>query len=572
MLFLRQSTASQEILLGPFLDDTDGKTAETGLTIANTDIKLWKEGGTTESNKNSGGGTHVAGGRYTAVLDATDSDTLGKLELNIHVAGALPVRREFMVLSAVVYDSLVLGTDKLQTDVVELNGVSQSLLDLVDFADAGYDPATNKVQNVALVDTLTTYTGNTPQTGDVFPLASTEIADIKAKTDNLPSDPADQSLIIAATDAILARLPASLIAGRMDSSVGAMATGVIDAAAIAADAIGSSELAASAITEIQAGLATSAAQTTAQTDLDDIQTRLPAALVSGRMDSSVGAMAADVITAAALAASAKDEIVDQVWDELLSGHVIVGSSGAALAASGSAGDPWIAPLPGVYGAGTAGKIVGDNLNATVSSRAAAATALSTVQWTNARAGYLDNLNTGGLEIATPEVFLRAGVAITYTVEMRTYSANGALVNADANPTLTATGKLTGNLNANISAISNPSAGLYRWTYTVPISHTIEEIRFDGAATVATIAHSITDYTQVSDDAATLLDSIDGVETNYSLRQLLRVMHSIMSGKTTVTGTNPLTITFRNKSDNKNRVIVTFDPTDAQREAVVFDLT
>lgn len=65
-----------------------------------------------------------------------------------------------------------------------------------------------KVVGVELVDVLTTYTGNTPQTGDVFPLASTEIADIKAKTDNLPTDPADQSLIIAATDAIVAAIGA----------------------------------------------------------------------------------------------------------------------------------------------------------------------------------------------------------------------------------------------------------------------------------------------------------------------------------------------------------------------------
>jgi len=80
-MFLRQSTASQEITLGPFLDDTDGKTAETGLTIANTDIKLWKSGGTTESDKNSGGATHIAGGRYYAVLDATDTNTVGMLEI-----------------------------------------------------------------------------------------------------------------------------------------------------------------------------------------------------------------------------------------------------------------------------------------------------------------------------------------------------------------------------------------------------------------------------------------------------------------------------------------------------------
>lgn len=43
-------------------------------------------------------------------------------------------------------------------------------------------------------------------------------------------------------------------------------------------------------------------------DTNDIQTRLPAALVAGRMDASVGAMAADVLTSTAVAASAVTEI------------------------------------------------------------------------------------------------------------------------------------------------------------------------------------------------------------------------------------------------------------------------
>lgn len=45
-----------------------------------------------------------------------------------------------------------------------------------------------------------------------------------------------------------------------------------------------------------------------QADTDDIQTRLPAALVSGRMDASVGAMAANVMTAAAAAADLTTEL------------------------------------------------------------------------------------------------------------------------------------------------------------------------------------------------------------------------------------------------------------------------
>lgn len=188
-MWLRQSTASQEILLGAFLDSTDGNTAETGLTIANTDIKLWKEGATTEANKNSGGATHIAGGRYYAVLDATDSNTLGKLEINVHVAGALAVRREFMVVSANVYDSLILDTDTLNADVTQLGGVTQSATDLKDFADAGYDPATNKVQGVVLVDTTTTNTDmrgtDSAATAANLAIVDTTVDAIKTKTDSL---------------------------------------------------------------------------------------------------------------------------------------------------------------------------------------------------------------------------------------------------------------------------------------------------------------------------------------------------------------------------------------------------
>ncbi len=106
MIFLRQSTASQEILLGPFVDSTDGDTAETGLTIANTDIQIWKSGATTEVSKNSGGATHIAGGRYYAVLDATDTNTVGGLEINVHVTGALAVKLQAYVLEEAIYDAL----------------------------------------------------------------------------------------------------------------------------------------------------------------------------------------------------------------------------------------------------------------------------------------------------------------------------------------------------------------------------------------------------------------------------------------------------------------------------------
>ncbi len=76
---------------------------------------------------------------------------------------------------------------------------------------------------------------------------------------------------------------------------------------------------------------------------------------------AVTSIAANVITATALATSAVDEISDGVWDEQLSGHTTAGSAGKALSDAGSAGDPWGTALPGAYGAGTAGHIVGTAL-------------------------------------------------------------------------------------------------------------------------------------------------------------------------------------------------------------------
>ena len=106
MTYLKQSTASQAISLGPFVDSTDGDTTETGLTIANTDILLSKSGGASAA-KNSGGATHDSGGIYTATLDATDTDTVGTLDVTVHVSGALYVKRSFQVLEEAIYDALI---------------------------------------------------------------------------------------------------------------------------------------------------------------------------------------------------------------------------------------------------------------------------------------------------------------------------------------------------------------------------------------------------------------------------------------------------------------------------------
>jgi len=53
------------------------------------------------------------------------------------------------------------------------------------------------------------------------------------------------------------------------------------------------------------------------------------------------------------------ELVDGVWNALTADYNNAGSTGEALAAAGSAGDPWLTPLPGSYLPGTAGAIIGN---------------------------------------------------------------------------------------------------------------------------------------------------------------------------------------------------------------------
>ena len=112
-LLLKQSTAV-DIALGPFLDDTDGKTAETALTITQPDIRLKKNGGAWAQKNAAQTLSHEEAGWYEVSLDATDTNTLGILVVAVHETGALPVWEKFMVVPANVYDSLIGGVEWLE--------------------------------------------------------------------------------------------------------------------------------------------------------------------------------------------------------------------------------------------------------------------------------------------------------------------------------------------------------------------------------------------------------------------------------------------------------------------------
>jgi hypothetical protein len=118
MNILKQSTAAT-IKFGPLIDDTDGKTAETGLTIAQADIRLSKNGGDFAQTNNTAGATHDENGYYDIPLNATDTGTLGRLRVAVSKSGALPVWQDFLVVTANVYDTLC-STDSLDVNVTAL--------------------------------------------------------------------------------------------------------------------------------------------------------------------------------------------------------------------------------------------------------------------------------------------------------------------------------------------------------------------------------------------------------------------------------------------------------------------
>jgi|SRR5665647_525103 len=123
--WLKQSTATDR-KIGPFIDDTDGKTAETGLTTAYTLIYLSKNGGALTAKNETTAIAHDALGYYLIKLNATDTNTLGSLKVATHVAGHLPVWQDFMVVPANVWDSffgaslLIVDAAAVKTDSVLL--------------------------------------------------------------------------------------------------------------------------------------------------------------------------------------------------------------------------------------------------------------------------------------------------------------------------------------------------------------------------------------------------------------------------------------------------------------------
>lgn len=319
--------------------------------------------------------------------------------------------------------------------------VAMRTLDVSATGEAGVDWA-----NVGSPTTVVSLSGTTIK--DVTDV-ETAIAAVQSDTDNIQT-----------------RLPAALVGGRMDASVGVIATGAIVAGSFSAGAIDATAIANGAIDA--------------------------ATFAAGAIDAT--AIATGAIDADALATDAVNEIADGVWDEAIAGHLGAGSTGAALNSASSAGDPWATNIPGLYAAGTAGH----------------------------RLGNIPDVSAG----AAGGVFIAGANAAT---------------------TVNITGNVTGNLSGSVGSVTNP--------VTVGTNNDKSGYALSAAGNNAA--------------ADALLDRANAIETGITLRQAERVILSATAGKSDGFPGNP--VHYRDTSDTKDRITATTDA-DGNRTAVTLDVS
>lgn len=307
-----------------------------------------------------------------------------------------------------------------------------------------------------------------------------------------------------------------------------------------------------------------------------------------------------------------------VWDEVLADHLTSGSTGAALNAAGAAGDPWSTTLPGAYGAGTAGFIVGTNLDAAVTSRLAPTTAGRTldvsaggeagIDWSNigspTTAQNLSGTNidpdqvvasvTGAVGSVGTDGITSASLATSAITEIQTGLATAAdLASTEATLAADIAGVQadTDNIQtrlpgALVGGRMDASVGAYQSGLT-PLQPTVAgrtlDVTATGAAGVdwgnvenqATVVGlsgtTIKDATDIATDiaavpAAVWTEQVDGTIT---AEESLRLANAANGGK--LSGAATTSVAIRNPADTKNRVAATVDA-DGNRTAVTLDLT
>ncbi len=368
MQFLRSNTAVL-VTVGPFYDKTDGVTIETGLTITNERITLTADtdAGSAPTNilDNVTGATsgtandlnYITGndaGMMQLELAAADVNRVGRMTLSItDAANHVPVFHEYFVLPQAIFDWLTgvivplpanvttwLGTAAAtptvagvpEVDVTHFGGSAGSFASGVPAVNAdqisgdstaaanlenAYDDTAGQVSWAGIVDQGTAQSVGANDI--VLRSAAAFVDDALIGCTVVITNGTQVGSRSIITDYVGATDTATLGNGWTGATPTGTPTykifGSAAGSGVAQTGDAYARLGAPAGASVSADIAAVKSDSAAilvdtGTTLDG---RIPAALVSGRMDASVGAMAANTFTASALASDA----VDEFWDDTI---------------------------------------------------------------------------------------------------------------------------------------------------------------------------------------------------------------------------------------------------------------
>jgi len=92
-----QNGSAATLKIGPFLDETDGKTPMISLSIVQADVRISKNDGDFTQKTDATIASHTENGYYDIPFNGSDINTEGTLLIAIHKIGALPVWTEYKV-------------------------------------------------------------------------------------------------------------------------------------------------------------------------------------------------------------------------------------------------------------------------------------------------------------------------------------------------------------------------------------------------------------------------------------------------------------------------------------------
>lgn len=322
--YLKQSTA-KVIKFGPMVDKTDGVTAESTLTNHAAHIKLSKNGGDFAAKNDATVNAHDEDGYWDVSLNTTDTGTLGTLVVKWSDPNAVPKRMDYQIVTANYYDT-VCGTDKFTVDVEEIANSANGVSNIVEqfythWATYWNDP--NSIPNVRLVaiaDAAGILTasggGSTIQTdtsGFVKVSSGTGTGQVSLSSGTVTTGTNNDKTGYGLADSAI--------------TTAKFAAGAINAAAIATDALGSDELAATAVAEVAGAVWDIAlASHSTEDSVGNVLNNLVVEDAGGLYQFTANTLELGPGGGAEAAA-----IADAVWDEVRTDHVTASTFGQGVA-------------------------------------------------------------------------------------------------------------------------------------------------------------------------------------------------------------------------------------------------